>query len=159
MFLPIPFIAAFLFAANGSPNTFIIDGCNLMGNKGIPSKREKLINEFLKIGRDRTEVILVFDGRVGFGDETKIDKFNGGALTVVTTKEGFEADDYILQQISGSNESRARNRVIVTADKKLRSLCSSFQYVQLLNPKRFWKRYRKRLLGKKKKPEEYKNAK
>lgn len=157
---PIAFLPAILFAATGRKfNTWYIDGYNLMGNKGIPKNRDMVIDKLREIGARDSEVILVFDGRAGDDITKKVDD-ESNRFSVVTTMEGFSADDYILQQIEAIKELGDTDHEVqvVSGDRELRRLCLAFRDVckNVVNPIVFWKRYRPRLANlKHKDPSEY----
>jgi YacP-like NYN domain len=156
---PIAFLPAILFAVSGRKfNTWYIDGYNLMGNKGIPKNCDMVINKLREIGARDSEVIVVFDGRAGDDITKKVDD-ESKRFSVVTTMEGFTADDYILQQIKAIKEVGDTDHEVqvVTGDRELRRLCLAFRVCKnVVNPIVFWKRYRPRLANlKHKDPSEY----
>lgn len=98
----------------------LIDGYNLLfsyllSHGDLKPEREKMIvslSELLK--RAKKEATVVFDSHV---PKTPATKGHFGALEIIFTDQGEEADDYILRKIKGSK--RPSLYLVVTGDKKL----------------------------------------
>jgi predicted RNA-binding protein with PIN domain len=146
----LPFVPSLLFACRGRA-TWFIDGNNVMGKKGIPKDRAMVTEKLQEINQRNTGVVLVWDGAKGVhGEHTQCEKM-GDDFTIVTTKEGLTADDYILSEIKAIVEAGIRNHAVhlVTADRRFRrrALASKGVCKQVVNPVVFWRRYRLRLAG------------
>uniref|UniRef100_A0A7S1Y451 NYN domain-containing protein n=1 Tax=Grammatophora oceanica TaxID=210454 RepID=A0A7S1Y451_9STRA len=153
------FLPAVLLAAKAKHNIYFIDGFNCMGHSRVPNKKHVVIEKLKEINQDNTDVVLVWDGRTDDGGYTR--KEQDDDLTIITTRDGLTADDYILGEIQSIHESGAKQlRVaVVTGDRKLRKQAHKLSRVcnKIVNPSVFWSRYRPRLAGlKHKDPSEYK---
>ena len=162
------FLLSFLFAASvrtisdkkKRPTTWLIDGNNLMGNKGIPRDGDVLAERLQPITTEAAQqVVLVFDGRSGQTERQEQQTNHDGGKSMfrqVQLKEGEIADDFILETIREIHDHSKMNRVkLVTADKRLRAAALSTRPTvkSVVNPKVFWKKYLPRMSGQKKRQE------
>jgi predicted RNA-binding protein with PIN domain len=143
-------IPIFLFITSGQhKKLWLIDGCNLMGYKGVSRSREILIDKLSQIKSRDTELIVVFDGRPD--DETmSINRNGSGNFVVVQTMGAVTADDFILQEIldiSKDPDKKSTSIHLVSGDKELRQRCLAYRKTctGVINPATFWNRYRPRL--------------
>jgi predicted RNA-binding protein with PIN domain len=140
----------FLFVTSGNhKKLWLIDGCNLMGYKGVPRSREILIDKLSQINTRDTEVIVVFDGKPG-DESISVHRNEKENFVVVKTTGMVTADDFILQEIMEITQDPEKKYMtirLVSGDIGLRQLCLAYRKAgtDVINPATFWKRYRPRL--------------
>ena len=139
-----------LLVLGKKPTTWIIDGNNLLAQKGTSKDREVLAEKLKSIHSIGAEsVVLVFDGRPG-------DSFlehHQGSFQQVQLAEGVSSDHYILEEIAAIvATSKVRRVQVVTADRELRRLALESRPIVkgVINPITFWKKYLPRMAGWKK---------
>jgi hypothetical protein len=147
------FLFSMLLAVGRKPTTWLIDGNNVLGQKGTP-REPQILADKLKPVSNFEHLILVFDGRPGIESRTELSE---GQFRQVQLEEGKSADDFILEEIRAIGEQSKTNRVkLVTADKRLRSFALNNRPTvkSVVNPLTFYKKYLPRMAGLKKRVDE-----
>jgi hypothetical protein len=130
--------------------TWVIDGNNLKGQRGVPSERQAIADRLKMITRhnNQTNVVLVFDGRRGEEGAFHCDEcHHGSQFHFVVTELPQSADDYIVDAVS-TQQGRVH---VVTADKELGLRARQTRNLRggaIVNPLKFWKNYIPNLIAK-----------
>lgn len=150
-------IAFTALAVGKKPTTWLLDGNNILGQKGTPRDAEVLVQKLKPMAESSTSdaMILVFDGaRSSSSSRTE---WSQGQFRHVQLEEGMTADEFILEEIQTIAAENKQNRIkLVTADKRLRSFALDVRPTvkTVVNPKVFWRKYFPRMSGLKKRVED-----
>ena len=157
-------IAFTALAVGKKPTTWLLDGNNILGQKGTPRDAQVLVQKLQPIAESSTSdaMIIVFDGKKsngadGSSSSSSRTEWSQGHFRHVQLEEGMTADEFILEEIQAIAAESKQNRIkLVTADKRLRSFALDTRPVvkTVVNPKIFWRKYYPRMSGLKKRVED-----